>query len=71
VTDQGSVNCLDPGLCYSGVVVCVCKGEGHPKPDPALLVPQGTVSRDSAAMEGACDWATSTPTGCVATESGI
>ncbi len=24
VPDQGSESCLDPGLCYSGVGVCVC-----------------------------------------------
>jgi hypothetical protein len=47
------------------------QGGGHPKPDPALLVPQGIASRDTAAMEGACAGATSTPAGCVATESGI
>ncbi len=68
------MNCLDPGPCYSDLSACVCGGErgGHPKPDsapPQLL--QGTVSRDSAAMEGTCDWMTPTHSGRVAAESGI
>ncbi len=38
---------------------------------PRLNPPQGTVSRDSAAMEEACALATSTHLGCIAAESGI
>ncbi len=38
---------------------------------PSQTQTQGTVSRDSAAMEEACAWATSTHSGWVAAECGI
>ncbi len=55
------------------VRVYMCgEGGGHSKPNLVLpQFPQGTKSRDSAAMEEVCAYVTSTNSGCVAAESGI
>jgi hypothetical protein len=55
VPDIGSVNYLDPGLCYSDAGICVCEGGGCPKPEPVPpKFPPGIGSRNSAAMGEAC-----------------
>ncbi len=69
--DLGSVKCLGPGLCCSGVDTCVFKGAGVPSQTRPRLKPQWTTSRDSAVMEEACAQVTSAHSGHVATESGI
>ncbi len=70
MSDQQSVKCLVPGLYCSGTGACECKGAGVPSQTRALG-PQGTASRDLAAMEEASAWVTSTYSRRVATESGI
>jgi hypothetical protein len=65
------MNCLDPWLCCSdaGICACVCDAGIQSQTQPCLS-PQGTVSRDSTAMEEACACAT-THLGCVVAESGF
>jgi hypothetical protein len=70
VPDRISVNCLDPWLCSSSENKCVCVREHHPRPNPAQI-PGGIFSRDPAATEEACAWATPTLLGRVEAESGI
>ncbi len=72
VPNQGSVNCLNPGLCHSSVGGCVyVRVAGVPNQTRPRLKPQETTNRDSAAIEESCARVNSNHSGRGATESGI